>query len=668
MNTNMSNESPFLSSNRNNSSIIPDILEQIKKKSEELSTSDASLKFLHNLSNPTNLTNPQILTSLNNNQKYLVKKNNKLHSLNPNKLIFSNDYTKRVPKKSKSEAIFSNLGPFSTIDPFNLDIYYNLIDKAKLEILSDKNNQKTKKRIMLEKINRNIMSGRNYNNLNNPFYMFPNNNSEAQENENIWEKIKKANIVQMNKEKDKKINFIKFIPKRDYIEKTNLIKLLQYNNKNTNKRYYNYLSMKNSQIKTTNNTMNKILKSKEYFDNKYNDEFVAYINYLEKELEKEKNQDIILKTKKNEILYEVNKLKRQIDKITIKKKDLIKWLYLQIQVRENIPEFPKYYKYILESNYSLDEINQKGKGKYKINLDEYFRIINYKGKNGYDNVNDFLKKIEDLEIKSLTILNGKLDSLEEYKKLNREYEELKRLTIISNNEDNDKINELNHKLREVKKLNYELKNKLMSIKVNNKNNIKYNDKILLSKLMAHSEFNSNIKSLKILQKNEKNMIYYLALCTYYITNLNSFEEMKNYKIDLNLYKEDNKMILEILVYAERILNLLISEKKYYYSIDKLKKIYLKIKEEMDKKTKMEKMMIQIKIRKEKEIEKSEKLKEKINKNYYKPKRKIDYDYYRKELNKKNNLFLNKSVKKETKFEDFFYDIDSESSVHVFNKK
>jgi hypothetical protein len=208
----------------------------------------------------------------------------------------------------------------------------------------------------------------------------------------------------------------------------------------------------------------------------------------------------------------------------------------------------------------------------------------------------------------------------------------------------------------------------MSIKVNNKKIIKYNDKILLSKLESYSEFNSNIKNLKILQKNEKNMIYYLALCTYYITNLNCFEEMKYYKIDLNLYKEDNKMILEILVYAERILNLLISEKKYYYSNDKLKKIYLKIKEDMDKKTKMEKMMIQIKIRKEKEIEKREKLEEKINKKYYKPKRKIDYDYYRKELNKKNNSILNKSVKKETKFEDFFYDIDSEPSANFLNKK
>ena len=43
----------------NSSSIVQDVLEQIKKKSEEISTSDASYKLLQSLSNPTNLTNPQ---------------------------------------------------------------------------------------------------------------------------------------------------------------------------------------------------------------------------------------------------------------------------------------------------------------------------------------------------------------------------------------------------------------------------------------------------------------------------------------------------------------------------------------------------------------------------------------------------------------------------------
>ena len=38
-----------------------DIFEQIKKQSEDLSTSEASITLLKNLSNPTNLTNPQII-------------------------------------------------------------------------------------------------------------------------------------------------------------------------------------------------------------------------------------------------------------------------------------------------------------------------------------------------------------------------------------------------------------------------------------------------------------------------------------------------------------------------------------------------------------------------------------------------------------------------------
>ena len=120
MNSNISNDSPYLSSNRDNSSIIPDVLEQIKKKSEEMSTSDASIKLLQNLSNPTNLTNPQIISTLNHNTNKIFPKINKLPSIKPNKLIFSNDYTKKMPQKSKSEIMTINtinLSPFSTIDP-----------------------------------------------------------------------------------------------------------------------------------------------------------------------------------------------------------------------------------------------------------------------------------------------------------------------------------------------------------------------------------------------------------------------------------------------------------------------------------------------------------------------------------------------------------------------
>ena len=659
MNSNIRNDSPFLSNNRDNSSSIPDVLEQIKKRSEEISTSEASsIKFLQNLSNPTNLTNPQIITSLNHNSS-LFQKNRKLPSLKKNRLIFSNDNTKKMPIKSKSETMLSNLSPISTIDPFNLDNYHNLIEKAELEILSDKKSHKPKKKIILEKIDRNLISEREYLFSRNFRNIFPENKSVMNEEGNIWEKIKNTNLVPINKAKDKRTNFRSFISKKDYVEKTNLIKLFLYNNKNRNERYYNYISMKNSQMKSTNDTIDKLQKSRDFLDKKYNDEFVSYIQFLGKEIEKEKKQKIILMNEKNKLLFEVNKLQNKINKIKNIKYDLIKWLYLQIQVKENLKYLPEYYKNIIEDNFSLNEINKRGKGKYNLKLDEYLRILEYRGKNIYDNVNEFCKKLEDLEIRSLTILNSKFDLLEENIILKKEYNEIQSKYLLLLKEDNDKFKQLNNELRKAKKTNIELENKIIQIKTIKKSSkSKYFNKALANKLVTFENLHSNIIGKNLILKNNKNMLYYFTLCLYYIVSINNFEELKYNNLKIDLLKEDDKMILEILDYGEKALNLLLAQKKYYFSKEKLKKIYEKCKEETDKNTKIEKIMIQIKLRKAQEIEKREKLNEKINKQYYKPKRKIDYDYYRKEMNKKIQTIMNKSAKNETKFEDFFYDIDS----------
>ena len=60
------------------------------------------------------------------------------------------------------------------------------------------------------------------------------------------------------------------------------------------------------------------------------------------------------------------------------------------------------------------------------------------------------------------------------------------------------------------------------------------------------------------------------------------------------------------------------------------------------------------MRKKAENDKIEKFKEKLNKKYYKRMRKIDFDYYRKEKRQKNKS-LDINIKRQTKFEDFFYD-------------
>ena len=132
--------------------------------------------------------------------------------------------------------------------------------------------------------------------------------------------------------------------------------------------------------------------------------------------------------------------------------------------------------------------------------------------------------------------------------------------------------------------------------------------------------------------------------------------MKNHRFKLNYFLTDEKNMLNILQYAEIVIDLLLVEKKYYYSNQKLKKTYEKIEDIIDKEIKREKFLIQLKIQEQKDIEKNEKIKEKMKKIYFKYNRKIDFDYFRNYQNKKNKFEKNKIDKRETKFEDFFYEI------------
>ena len=663
--SNITNKQSSSSSNIDNSSGIPDILEQIKKKSEEISTSDASIKLLQNLSNPTNLTNPQIITSLSHNKNNIsIRKNiDVLPSIKHEKLIFSNDNIKKFPRKSKSDIMSINVNQFSTIDPFNLNNYHKLIRKAELDLLiSRKQNQRRK--INFEIIGKKIMNyrenflSRNYRNILSPnAILYDDLHSERNEKENIWEKLKNVNLMPIDRRKDKKTNIIRFIPKKEFIEKTNLIKLFDFNNKTKNERYNQYLSLKKLNMKSTDDTLNRLKNSKDFLEKRYKKDYVAYIHFLANELEKEKVLNINILNEKNEKLNIVNKLMKKIEKINYKKINLIKWLYLQIQVKEKKPQLPEYYKYILEDGISLDEINRKGKGKYTINNNEYYRIMNYKGKNLYEDANEFFKQIDDLEIRSLTKLNTKLDLLDEDYKLKEEFNELKKQDMIMSKEENDKFQKLMYDLKNAKKTNAKLKNELSILK-NVKTRRRPNDKILIKKLATYAQQNSDTEGMNFILKNDKSMIYYLVVCLYHIISLANFEEIKNKNLNIDINKIDDKNVLEVLVYAEKVLNLLLFQKKNYYSNKNLKIIYEQVKDEIDKKTKLEKMLVQIKMQKQREIEKKEKLKEKINKKYYKPKRKIDYDYYRKEIHIKNQTILNKSVKNETKFEDFLYDIYS----------
>ena len=91
---------------------ISDVFEQIKKKSEEMPSSQSSVKLFNNLSNPTNLTNPQIIMdSKQFEQKLEERKNSKFVrkiKLKNNIINSVNNSSKYFPKSNSEISLMVN--------------------------------------------------------------------------------------------------------------------------------------------------------------------------------------------------------------------------------------------------------------------------------------------------------------------------------------------------------------------------------------------------------------------------------------------------------------------------------------------------------------------------------------------------------------------------------
>ena len=694
-----SNDNSFQTSNEIKS-YGDNIFEQIKKKSEEITSSDTSIKLLRNLSNPTNLTNPQIIMdSKRFEEKIALRKNKNIKLLKKiklkNKLIFSTANSSKNIRKSKSDIsiinqssslisndiskIIQNISGVQNLPNIN-NINYNI----NYNIDSMRNTQRNK--IILRKIDKKNILNKNDNSQNNNVYKGYRNINIKKKNylpekisssvksvnyemgergQNFLEKLEnsKNNILY---KKNKKIDEIKPFNKADFTKEIYLIKILQYNTKNKNERYNKILQNKNNKIELLDNTMKKIEKSKNNIEDIYNKQYISYISFLSKTIEKENLIIIDLNNKKNMIIMENKIIQNKINKLKESKKDIIKWLYLQIQVKEKLSKIPNYYKLIIEENMSLKELNEKMKN--NITKKEYNRILDYKGKNIYSDVNKFFDEYNNLEVNALKRLKNNSEfSDTDNIKLKNEFENDNTIEKIKV-ENNMMINDLNKELEKTKNNNIYLNNELYKIKnnKNNKNNknknISRNKNInkyisnLSNKILIHSISDSNYNlSNYIYYKKEKSLLFNLILFLYKWVSQNKFKELKDVSVNIDSYLTDEENMLNILRYSESVVNLLLVEKKYYYSNDKLKNIYKKNVEIIEKEIKREKFLMQLKIEKQKQIEKQDKINEKMNKKYFKYNRKIDYDYFRKDMNKKNKLNLNKIEVKETKFEDFFYD-------------
>ena len=657
---------------------ISDIFDQIRKKSEEIPSSESSMKLLKNLSNPTNLTNPQIIMDSKHFEQKLESrnKNNKnvkiLRKIRlKHKLIYSSQNSEKYFPKSKSE--------ISLMVNQSCNLIKNDISQLVKNISNLDSIKKTQRnKILLKKIEKKPLNKdvKNENYINSYLIKGKRNIKKKElfgENlsapaisldsrgnaEDLWEKLKNSKSINFCS-KNRRKNEMKSFNKHNFTNDIYLLKLLQFNKNNKNERYQKILSDKESQIKSLEETIKQVENTKNSIQRIYNKEYISILSSLINDFEKENiiNNDLI--NQKNKRLMEYKILLNKINKLKESKKDLIRWLFLQIQIKEKLPKMPKYYEYIIEEKMPLNEINKRLKN--KINKKEYNRILDYQGKNLYDDASQFFKEYETLELKTLERLNS--NNISEMKlNLQNQVEICKNNKQGEISDENKKMSEFMKELNILKKDNIKLNKELDLILKNQIKNMTRNDKKdkyisdLSNKIFFHSKSDPNFNSQNyIYYKKDKSLLFNLVLFLYKWVSQNNFYEMKNYRINLNYFLTDEKNMLNILEYAEIVVNLLLLQKKYYYSNKKLKEKYEKIEEIVDKNIKREKFLIQLKIQEQKDIEKNEKIKEKMKKIYFKYNRKIDLDYFR-IGNRNNKLDNNKIEKRETKFEDFFYDID-----------
>ena len=649
-----------------------EILEQIKKQNEEFST-DGSVQLFKNLSNPTNLTNPQIIGT---------QRTNVTTTKSPS----SSCYKKIVPKLKKRKIYRTK----TDIDLIR-DILFNKQNESKNLI------KKEEKNIILKKNNINYFLDEKTSCLT---------TKGKVKLKPIWEKIKTPK-VSLIKQKDIRINITKKALARNFIDDYKMISQIKYNTDIKREKFERMINIKHSQLSSINNTEEKISKLKNIILKDYNKNYVLYLRFLNNNLEKESQISNELLGDSLKIKSEINKLNNKIIKIIERKCTILKWIGFFIQVKEKLKNIPEFYFDILEENdnynvYNLgDEIFRKTKfiitdfshlilkkknlesQQIKISETTREKILKYRYNLIFEEQEEIMEHYTNLQSKWLK-------EIEQRDNLVKEIDSLKQKN--SNFEESNFIwdeKRLIEKLKLVKNIYHQLKNQYDLLKSQDRKVIKkicgdelspkiskinspdfpdiydniYN--AMLNNLNFYTvKTNSNKNRINSSFKGAENLIntnlYNLILDLFSTLNQNNF-----IKFDFsNFIKNSNiNPIFEIMNYIELAVNFLFQEKYKYLQDPNLKEKYLTIQANFSKENKRYKILKLIKLRQFKLNKQIKEMNEKGKRKKYLTKRKIDYSLYKKlNINKPKKIQeKNEETKKEEKkimpnLEEFLEDI------------
>ena len=479
-------------------------------------------------------------------------------------------------------------------------------------------------------------------------------------------------------DKIEKYNHYKYPGFKDFIEKTQELKINSYTSKIKKERAIRMEEGYSNHIEFYQDTMNSLQSAKKLLDINFSNKMADYIRFLIYKKEKE-----IVKSSK--LLQEIIDYRRDIEhinadikKIETEKNNIIKWIYFQIQLKEKKLVLPSFYINIIENwtekrktlkqstrkddkkeinsmkkksirrpslshinfTYNNKENNENNNSSNSsiIKKEEYKRILSYSNNLIFKTPEEFFEAFSNLEKKDINLMNYNNNL---YNQLFQLKKELKSAESINDNieEYNQnlilKTNQLNN-LKSLVEKRIHLINELKKIK---------NPEFIINKGI----YNKLNKSNDLIYKKIYNIF---EVCKYFKhkTKNDNFNFNSNNKNKISKEKE----IILMLEYIEHIIDFLIT--KFIFDVNKgedNRNLIKKMKNDIEKEHKMNKTKLLKMIDSEKIILLKEKLIKKNNKIYILNSRKIDW--YNKFKISKNKKKFNNDSNGEPTIQDYLYD-------------
>jgi hypothetical protein len=532
--------------------------------------------------------------------------------------------------------------------------------------------------------------------------------TQTEQHKNFWEKTSDEYSNQLLHTKLSKFdNSLKY---KDFIKKLKEEKIYLHTSKAKTERLHRLEEAYQSQIEFYKDSIKSFKMSKKLLENDFINRIGDYAKFISTTREREKIKESSLRQQIMDYRQEIEQIKSKINKIEIEKKNIIKWIFLQIQMKEKKLLLPDYYKQIITNNnnkHSSRKIviknDEKGESSFsnnrKINKnpttrqkEHYaFNYKTYKKGDSSNSFNFFSSGINERSIKPeerLRILNYKLNLIyktpEEFKDrlvslekgnllllqykdvLNNQLFKYKKLLMSLKGDEvifefeNQNIENKESELKNIKQI-VEKNEKIVSIfknkKINHLNKYKENNPETNQQSKQKTYFINESSVEKYKYKNMslfKSIYIIFERCQMFGCNSSFGEDIINLvKRKINTKEKEMLLMLEFIELTSDYLIMSINKKTNHNN--EIKSFVKNLKSEIDNEHKLEKAKLQMLL----DIKKSKLLQEKVSKRYNKiyflPKRKTDLYEFK---IKKEETSSNKRIYKKDNIQDYLYDEES----------